>query len=73
MPEGISLYKAGTATSEDSHMHNRKLAVEAALEVIRSAALGGALSAGLYYEFDNLAKYADQIQAALERQVPQKP
>lgn len=44
----------------------RTAAVEAALELIRAKALGGATN--LNAEFDLLGKFADQIEAALGKQ-----
>lgn len=66
MAEGINLYVAKASASDETRANYRKLAVEAALEVIKAAALGGGLGSGLGYEFQNLSAYADLIQASLE-------
>ena len=63
MSEKIQLYEDDAILSEES---KRKLAVEAALEIIRASALGGSDINPLSEQMDNLPKYADIIQASLE-------
>ncbi len=60
--EKIVLY----SVDESSEASHRKTAVEAALELIRSAAIGGDLD--LVGEISRLSQYADQIQEALRPQ-----
>ena len=63
MAEKIELYDYGTKTGEDGQ---RRIAVEAALDLIKSAALGGGQHFNLLTEMDNLKGYADNIQEALK-------
>jgi hypothetical protein len=64
MSEKITLY---SASDSDASRH-RRVAVEVALEIIKAAALGGAVNTpSLAHEFDSLSTYADSIQAALEK------
>lgn len=50
----------------DAPKTSRNYAVSAALEVIARLAASGSTSVNLSYEFEQLSKYADQIQAALK-------
>lgn len=50
----------------DAPKTSRNYAVAAALEVISGLAASGNTSVNLTYEFEQLSKYADQIQAALK-------
>ena len=68
MAEKISIYSTNDGYNEADQ---RKIAVEAALELIRADCLGG-MGGGsqaatvLEMHFNNLSKYADQIQEALK-------
>lgn len=62
---GFELYNA--ADSAYSEGQKRQLAVEAALQLIYAEALGGGASVNtLYSNMNELTRYADQIQKALE-------
>lgn len=53
------------AYSNLSPDNKRAIAVGAALEVIAARATGPSGNVNLSYEFEQLSRYADQIQAAL--------
>ncbi len=72
MTEKISLYSSEQKADARTSAIQRKVAVEAALELIRSAALGGSLTSGLAPEMRNLPEYADIIQYSLEPKAEKK-
>ena len=65
MSEHISVYVDDAGLSESG---KRKVAVEAALNLIKADSLGcqKQSSGNLEYNMDRLSKYADQIQEALK-------
>ncbi|MDX1998661.1 MAG: hypothetical protein SF066_13165 [Thermoanaerobaculia bacterium] len=64
-PHPIRLYDHKPDAKPDIKAHNRRLAVEAALEIIRAATLGGNFANHLSGEMNNVGHYANIIQAAL--------
>lgn len=68
MPDNvnITLYDATDKSYRDSPGTCRRLAVEAALEVIRANGYGSSDHDRLDYHMGHLSEYADAIQKALE-------
>ena len=66
MSEHFKNLRGDTPFGAASPEGKRELAVAAALTLIQSKVLNSASSGQLQTEMNNLNKYADQIQAALE-------
>ena len=68
MSEKISLYNPVNDSGQEwSDAENRKIAVEAVLEILKAQALGGSTVTG---DFDFISNYADKIQNALIKTDP---
>ncbi|MFC3608221.1 hypothetical protein [Stutzerimonas tarimensis] len=68
MNEVGKLVVSASEYSSDEAKGRRAYAVAAALEVIAARAAGPSGEVSLEYEFEQLSKYADQIQEALAKQ-----
>ena len=66
MSEHFKGLRGDTPFGAASPQSQRELAVAAALTLIQSKVFNSSGPAQLQWELDNLGKYADQIQAALE-------
>ena len=66
MSEHFKNLRGDTPFGAASPLNRRELAVAAALTLIQSKVFNSSGPAQLQWELDNLGKYADQIQAALE-------
>lgn len=66
MSEHFKNLRGDTPFGAASPENKRELAVAAALTLIQAKVLNSTGPAQLQWELDNLSRYADQIQAALE-------